>query len=256
MKAKHLYTLVFVFFILFASLFRSIDVEAMHTGFDTEELSEDIKARILSYIHLTLLETAPKKRGIRCFDVNEQGMVAVSQEYGLQSKEICVYSSQGEFLYGYAFRADGNIAVEWDHENLNIYFVRGDELMSVDKNGNVLDMKNVPTTKKNDGYKNGLLYTFQRTVGDTTYQIRNDQGLILNVLSFSFSQIVVTDPDGTERIIYDVNETERSRKTVIIILIGTFVIHVIAGLTVYTVIHVKQFNKLRKLWRGNGAAKQ
>ena len=226
----------------------------MNTGFDTEELSEETKERILSYINLTLLETAPRKRGIQCFDVNEQGMIAIYQEHSFigRKKEICVYSSQGEFLYGYAFRTDGSIAVEWDHENLNIYFVRGDELMSLDKNGNVLDMKNVPITKKNDSYKNDLLYTFKRTVGDTTYQIRNDQGPILNFLTASFSQIVVTDPDGTERIIYDINEEERNKKVVIFILIGTFVTLAVAGLIVLTVLHVKYFNKLRKLWRGKG----
>ena len=128
----------------------------MNTGFDTEELSEEKKERILSYIGLTFLETAPRKRGIRCFDVNEQGMVAVTQEHGFQSKEICVYSSQGEFLYGYAFKTYGSICVEWDRENVNIYFIRSDELISLDSKGNVLDMKNVPITKKNDGYKRSV----------------------------------------------------------------------------------------------------
>ena len=68
----------------------------------------------------------------------------------------------------------------------------------------------------------------------------------------SFSQIVVTDPDGTERIIYDVNETERNKKIVVFILIGIFVVHVVGGLIVFTVFSVKYFRKLRKLWNGEG----
>ena len=255
MKSKHIYLLLLLSVILSTSFFRPIEVEAMHSGFDTEELSEETKERILSYINLTLLETAPKKRGIRCFDVNEQGMIAVGQECSVLGKEVCVYSSQGEFLYGYAFKDYGSISIEWDHEILNIYFARGGDLISLDSDGNVLAVKVVPSTVDNSIYKDSLRST-RRKVGDTTYRIRNDQGLILNVLSFSFSQIVVTDPNGTERIIYDVNETERSRKTMIIFLIGTFVIHVIAGLIVYIILHVKYYNKLEKLWRGNGASKQ
>ena len=238
MKSKSLYLLILLL-LLAVSLHNPIEVKAMNTGFETEELSGETIEHFLSYINLSLLVTEPEKRGILCFDVNEQGMIATSMEHGLRKKEICVYSSQGEFLYGYAFRANGIIAVEWDQENLNLCFVRGGTLMSLDRSGNVLDIKDIPTTIRNDRYENDLLYTFKRTVGDTTYQIRNDQGPILNSFTTYRSQIVVTDPDGTERIIYDVNETERSRKTVIIILIGTFVIHVIAGLTVYTVIHVK-----------------
>ena len=244
--------LLLPFILLTIFLTNTIEVKAMHTGFDTEELSEETKERIISYIQLTLLETAPENRGIRCFDVNEHGMIAVTQEHGLRKKEICVYSSQGEFLYGYAFRTDGIIAVEWDHDNLNILFVRGGELMSLDRSGNILDIKDIPTTIKNNRYENELLYTFKRTVGDTTYQIRNDQGPILNFQTTSFSQIVVTDPDGTERIIYDVNETERNKKIVVFILIGIFVVHVVGGLIVFTVFSVKYFRKLRKLWNGEG----
>lgn len=251
MKLKYIYRLLLLSVILFTSLFRSIEVEAMHTGFDTEELSEEKKERILSYISLTLLETAPKKRGIRCFDVNEQGMIAVGQECSILRKEVCVYSSQGAFLYGYTFKDYGSISIEWDHENLNIYFARGGDLISLDSDGNVLAVKVVPSTVDNSIYKDSLR-SIRRKVGDTTYQIRNDQGFILNVLSFSFSQIVITEPDGTERIIYDVNETERSRKTMNIILIGTFVVHVIAGLIVYIILHVKYYNKLEKLWHGKG----
>ena len=124
--------------------------------------------------------------------------------------------------------------------------------MSLDRSGNVLDIKDIPTTIRNDRYENDLLYTFKRTVGDTTYQIRNDQGPILNFLTTYLSQIVVTDSDGTERIIYDVNETERSKKALILIIITVIVVHVIAGLTVYTVLHVKYYRKLRKLWSGKG----
>ena len=167
-------------------------------------------------------------------------------------KEICVYSSQGDFLYGYAFRANGIIAVEWDQENLNFCFVRGGTLMSLDRSGNVLDIKDIPTTIKNDRYENDLLYTFKRTVGDMTYQIRNDQGPILNFFTTYRSQIVVTDPDGTERIIYDMNEEERNKKTVSFIFVGLLVVHVVGGLIVFTVLSVKYYMKLKKTWNSKG----
>ena len=227
MKCRRVYFFLFLLFFV-SSLVSVMKVKAMNTGFSTEEMSEDDKAVFLKNVTITLVKTPPVKKGIMQFDVNEEGMIAICQDNS-DDKEVCVYSSQGEFLYGYSIKTTGSIYVEWDHENLNIFFVRGGTLVALDPDGNIIDIKDVPSTVDNSIYSNALEST-HKTVGDTKYRIRNDQGFILNVLTFSFSQIVVTDPDGTERIIYDINTEQIIKKIVFLPLISIAVAIVIVGI--------------------------
>ncbi len=233
MRTKYIYRFLSLVFVLLF-LTGVLETKAMNTGFATEDFTEEKKAQIMENIDITLFTTTPQKRGILCFDVNEKGMIAVYQEHS-DNKEVCIYTSQGEFLYGYSIKTNGSIRVEWDNENINVLFVRGGILASVDPKGNILDLKEVPSTVENSIYLLDLESTY-RKVGETKYRIRNDQGLILNVLTFSFSQIVVMDPDGTERIIYDINTEQLIKKILILILISICVTTVIVGI-------VREFKK-------------
>ncbi len=238
MKLKQIYLLLpFVLLIVFFT--SVIEVEAMNTGFSTEELSEETKTSFVSNINISPLKAEPVKRGVLCFDVNEQGMIAVGQK-GSQGKEICVYTPQGEFLYGYAFNCSQSFGVEWDKQHINIYFVRSDVIISLDSDGNILDIKASQDTIDNNTYRNSLLYSTNRTVGDTTYLIRNDMGMF-NWLASSYSQIITIDAMGTECIIYDVNSMQLANMIVTISIVCVFVFVAIAVIA-------WQFIKLR---RGN-----
>ena len=224
MKFKRI-CLCISFVLLIIITTNATEVNAMNTGFSTEELSEETKISFMSSINLSQLSTEPKKSGILCFDVNEQGMIAVGQN-GAQDKEICVYTSLGEFLYGYTFSCSQSFCVEWDEQYINIYFIRSDVIISLDSDGRVLDIKRVQDTIDNNSYRNSL-YSMTRTVGNTTYLIRNDMG-ILNWITSSFSQIVTIDATGTESIIYDVNSMQLTNAIVTISFISIFVLVAVA----------------------------
>lgn len=217
----------------------AIEVNAMDTGFSTEEISEEKKTAFVSNINVSLLREEPEKSGILCFDVNEQGMIAVGNKDS-QSKKICIYTSQGEFLYGYTFNCTQSFCVEWDEQHVNIYFIRSDVIISLDSDGNILDIKAVQDTIDNNSYSNSLLYSTKRTVGNTTYLIRNDMG-ILNWIAFSFSQIVAVDAAGTEFVIYDANSVQLAKMIVAVCFICAFAFVAVAVI-------VRSFIKLR---RGN-----
>ena len=229
-KRAYLVMLISLLMVFFADITKA---KAMHTGFSTEEMSTEDQAAFLDAVTITLLKTPPAKKEIMQFDVNEHGMIAVCQG---SSEEICVYSSQGEFIYGYSIKTHGSICAEWDNELINILFIRGGILVSVDPNGNIVDIKDVPSTVDNSIYLQNLKFT-RRKVGNTKYWIRNDHGLILNALTFSFSQIVVTDPDGTERISYDINAEQLIKKIIVLALISALIAIVI-------VVIVRTFKKL------------
>ena len=210
-----------IFVLLIVISTNVIEVSAMNTGFSTEELSEKTKTSFVSNINVSPLIAEPDKKAIACFDVNEQGMIAVGQK-GSQGKEICVYTSQGEFLYGYTFNCTQSFCVEWDEQHVNIYFVRSDVIISLDSDGNILDIKSVQDTIDNNSYRNSLLYSTSRIVGNTTYLIRNDMG-ILNWIAPSFSQIVTIDATGTESVIYDVNSMQLAKMITVIVIVCVFV---------------------------------
>ena len=231
MKSKRSHLLLLFVLLMIVSA-NKINVHAMNTGFSTEELPEEMKKRYVSAA-LTCLNTEPEKISFVCFDVNEQGLVAIGQEEN-EDKKICVYSSQGEFLYGYKFNASGAFYVEWDGQIINLYKVRSGLIMSIDPDGNILDVKSVQNTYENSIYNLKMLGSTKRIVGNTTYVIRNDMG-ILNRIASSYSQIVTIDAAGTESIIYDVNSMQFAKTIVavsVILIVVAFVAIYLVRLTI------------------------
>ena len=203
MKFKMSILLLFVFFLFFAN---ATETKAMNTGFSVEELSREEKDNFLSNTSISLLQTMPSRKSIQCFDVNDKEMIAIGQE-NIFKKQICVYSASGDFLYGYEFNSHGSFAVEWDEDVLNIYFSRGNFIVSVNKDGEVSDIKKVADTTANNSYINDLLYSTSKVRGDKEYILQNNIGSFLDFFASSYSQLVVKDSNGETNIVYDVNST-------------------------------------------------
>lgn len=78
MKLKRIYLLLsFVLLIVIST--NAIRVNAMNTGFFTEDLSDETKTTFVASINVSPLSAEPEKRGVLCFDVNEQGLIAIGQ---------------------------------------------------------------------------------------------------------------------------------------------------------------------------------
>ena len=221
MKRSYLFWLFVIMFMLSINV---TEVNAMNTSYVAEELSEEDKNEFLSHVGIWRLTIEPTKRGIKNFDVNEKGMIAISQ-ISDRDKMVCIYSSDGTFLYGYAVECNGSINVEWDGECIIIEVVRGGTLVSLDPDGNVLDVRKIQRSDFRNIDAGEKMRSTRRVVGDTTYLIRNDMG-ILNWIAASYSQIVVIDASGAETIIYDVNSTQLVK--ILTILIVAFVLVSIA----------------------------
>lgn len=225
-----LFTFV-VFLIIFTNL---MCVDAMNTGFSTEELTEKKQNEFASAISISLLTEKPAKKSILCFDVNENGMIAVCQDGdymndGQDRKEVCIYSSDGKYLYGYTFCCSESIALEWDNDCINICFIRSSIILSIDSNGNILDVKEVQNTVENNAYENKLTVSTSRIIGNTKYLIKNDMG-IFNWIAISYSQIVTIDASGNEKVIYDVNSTQFIKMIIIIIAVFLLVLFAVVAI--------------------------
>ena len=195
---------------------------AMNTGFSTEILSEDMKNRILENISIAVLYEEPAKNTIECFDVSDDGMIALGFSDS-ETKMIGVYTPDGVFQYGYKFNTNGKFGVEWDGNNIIIYFVRSDLAVSVNPTGDVDDILVIQNTIENNNYWNHSVFSKKRIVGDVEYTIKNDMGFF-NIFASSYSQLVVTDidVDGGTNIVYDVNSSHFVR--VISIFIGDLIV--------------------------------
>lgn len=224
LKRKYLLAILIFTLCIFTS---TVQGKAMNTGFSTNELSKEEQESFISNINITLLTAEPAKKNILCFDVNESGLVAIGQ-VGSNRKVLCVYNAEGAFLYGYTFNCTGTFVAEWNSEYLNIYFVRSDVIISLDSDGNILDIKEVQNTIDNNAHNNTLLYSTSRIVGDTTYLVRNDMG-IFNWVATSYSQIIAMDTNGVEHIIYDVPSPQPGEIVVSLIVILIFVSTTIAS---------------------------
>lgn len=222
-----LLTLIFVYV---------VNINAMNTGFSTKELSYDQENLFVSNIDLSLVDSEPPKSGVLCFDVNEQGLVAIGQ-VSSQRKEVCIYTSQGEFLYGYSFECSQNFGIEWDGQLINIYFIRSDVIVSVDAKGNIFDAKSIGNTIDNNKYANSL-HSTKRTVGDSIYAVRNNMG-ILNLFTGSYSQVVLINSSGEETVLYDINSMQLA-KAIVIMAITSVVI------TAAVLIIIRQFIKQKR----------
>lgn len=189
---------------------------AMNTGFSTEALSEKDKDTFLTNVNISVLRYEPSKKTIECFDVNENGLIAIGCDSS-DNKTIGVYSSDGVFQYGYKFKYNGSFGVEWDGDSIIVYFVRSDVAAAVNPEGKVENILGIQNTIENNSYWNHFVFSTKRKVGDIEYVLRNDMG-VFNVFASSYSQLVVTNSNGEESVIYDVNATHLLN--IIVVFVG------------------------------------
>ena len=234
---KFVLTVLLLMLVLSAN---GMSVFAMNTGFDVKPVSEEEKESFVDAIELSVFDEEYKNKSIESFDVREDGTFAIASFSVYKEKNIVsVYSADGVFQYGYIFEGMGNSLLEWDGENVLIYFVRGNDIISVNPEGEVEEVAEVPMTKANRFYLGKLRKKTECVVGDKTYEIKNDLGAFLNFISFTHSQLVVTDSDGNSTILYDVS-TYQLIKTLSIV---TAIVAAVGYLIIYMIRNIKADEK-------------
>ena len=192
-----------VFLLLFMNFLR---VSAMNTGFSTTAVNEKEQETFWNNLELSLLTDEVRGGKIKCFDVDAEGRVAIGLT-GPRGKYISVYDSDGAFQYGYSFDCGQDYGVQWDGTNLLLYFVRSDMAVSLDESGQKTELRAIEQTIENNSYWNHVVFSDVKTVGEVKYEMRNRMGP-LNLFASSYSQLVKTDGNGDETILYDVSRRQ------------------------------------------------
>lgn len=230
MKSKKLESAIAIFVIL--TLVAGMPVMAMSTGFETEKLDTVTQKDIAENLDLVLIRTPIIDEAITCFDISENGDIAIGF-HKFARKSVCVYNSDGRFKYGYSFDTDGQFGIEWDEERIVIYLVRGDIAAFIDDTASIMEVQKIRNTIPNNSYWHHMVLRTSRTTDDADYSIRNDLGP-LNVFAMSsYSKLVKKDRDGNETTLYDASNSLAITIItygIIVILFITFAIAYIARL--------------------------
>lgn len=210
---------------------------AMDIERSTEVLSEEDRYALVKNINVSMFEIEPEKRAIECFDVSEEGFIAVGSGDS-EEKTICVYTKEGVFQRGYRFNCSGDFGVELDRDTPIIYLVRSNVVITVNSQGEIEKAEKVKDSSENTAYWNRAVFSTTQKVGETEYSIRNNMG-ILNILTSSYAQLIAVDEGGEERILYDVSSNQTS-KTVLFLIVATFFVCIVMAVV------VRQFVKLKR----------
>lgn len=204
-------------------------------GFSTEEMSQEEIELFLSNINISMFALEPTKEPIKCFDVNENGMIAIGTENS-NNKKVCIYSVDGIFQYGFRFKTDGSFGVELENDIVKIYFVRSDVSVLVNSAGEIEGLSKISNTSENNSYWNKAVRKTSKTIGEYEYILKNDIGF-LGVFASTYSQLYRVDTRGEEILIYDVNSYQSVH--MMIAFVGIIIFVSIVILTI-----IRQFKKL------------
>lgn len=201
-----------------------IPVNAASLGIVTESLSEEEKAAFADKLSLEQILNDENKSGIQCFDVNEDGTVAIATGSGNHCA-VYVYDSQGTFQYGYRFSCDGDYGVVFCENVLSLFFLRGDTFAFFDASGRCIDAQKVTNPEQNHVYFKEILNRTVKEVAGRIYALERD----LN-LGDSYSRLVVSDEQGETTLIYDAGSDHIVAQIIGVVLVILFFTVVITGL--------------------------
>ena len=171
------------------------------TGLSLEEKTEAEKQRALERIGFVIWTEDYSDWAIECFDVREDGMIALGFSRSSDSKYVAVLDADGVFQYGCTFRYSAAFLVDWVENELGIILLRSNLIGVFDETGDCIAMR---TVKKTDSafnrYKNALQKP-TRSVDGVTYVLRNDH--FLSWLSTDYCKLVRIDAQGNERVLHE-----------------------------------------------------
>lgn len=217
--------------ILISVLVGNIDAVAMITGFSTEKMEIDEEKHFQANLGMHVTTKKPRENTIECFDINEDGWIALGSDDVMDSskKTVSIYNQNGTFLYAYTFDDYGKFGIEWDGSNLIIYFVRSDVAAMFDINGVNVENRTIKNTIGNDTYWRHSVFSKKKSMGDKQYEMTNEMGF-LNLFATSYSQLIETDAVGNTTVIYDVSDEYAIKmviKFITVILVFVTVVFVI-----------------------------
>lgn len=211
---------------------------AMNTGFTTREAPLEKAENFRKAVDLKVVNEIDQNSEIICFDINEDGLVAIGLDGNFDRKEVGIYSSEGVFLYGYSFNSSGTYGLEWDKENIVLSFRRGDIAGVFNKAGECLEVRYIIYNEENTSYWEEIYNKDEIKYGEDRFILENSPS--------PFRQYIVlkkiSGQTQDEKVIYNATLLPFLRDFVILFIALIAWICVVVGLPIYIKKHYR-YNK-------------
>lgn len=233
-------TQVFIIICLFGCLLNvNKKVYATETfGLVTEEMQADEIALFLNNVNISVFSIEPEKKPIKCFDVNQNGMIAIGTAND-NNKMVCIYSDTGNFQYGYKFKSAGSFDIELNDDILKLYFLKSDVSVSINATGEIQNVSRICNIMENDAYLNRYVKVTNKNVGEYRYVLKNNIG-ILGLFLSEYSKLYQVDRLNNEKLIYEVNPVHFLY--ILIMFLG-----IIVFVSITALVMINEFEKLKKV---------
>ena len=205
-----------------------LTASALDAGLETEPVSEAEMARLVAIEanEFAKFTSYSSPRVIKCFDVREDHMIVVGSMKGTTTAIIAVYDRDGVFQYGFEKETYGSFRVMWSGNDIVYYDIRGSKLFRIDADGEIIDIRRVPSTTENSVYDQKVLLSKTREVDGVSYRMTNGS-VFADLLRGAFKKITRTDAQGTS-VVYDASGHQRLR-IVSVAVVAVFAPAFIAG---------------------------
>lgn len=196
-----------VFVLAFVLYFIHLGTTAFAVNSEGSVLVETEPSSVV--MDIEFLTQKPTNDHVECFDVKEDGMLAVGTSES-NKKTVCVFDSSGVFQYGYRFVSFGNFYLDWSGEHLVLCLTRSSLAVTVDSSGMVARVDEIKNTKSNDRYWR-FLQSRTRMVNEEKYMMHS-------------SKIQKVDAAGEKETLYQVSPLYTIKRLAIISAISAIVV--------------------------------
>lgn len=174
----------------------------------TQPVGEERTERFISSRNVTFLREEPAAQGIQCFAISPNGSLALGiGDQSLGVGTVSVYDRNFTFLYGYTFELGEGYGLDFDGENLVVYFCRSQLSAILSDDGRCLGLGEIENTQENDSYWNDTVCATERKCNGCTYRLGSHLGLLRPFLLY-YSDLTKTDADGNVTVLYRVSEAK------------------------------------------------
>lgn len=227
------------FFMLFVLMVMVLNYSMFTFASDTtlhkENLGEEKFNDFIDGLHFFVVDSEPVSI-LTCIDISDDNIIALASGNGSESL-ISFYDSVGAFKYSLSFYSAGNFGLEWEKDNIKIFFERGDYEVTINKAGEVLDIAVIDNVDDMRFIVDELYFSTKSVVNNTVYELKKNP-MFLNKLSSGYSQLLITDVSGNTSVVCDVGEFQAFETLCIIIV---FVL--LFGINVFFVLKRPFFKK-------------
>ena len=191
------------------------------SGRDLKENEEGF----ISNVSITCFFEESKKIPISCFDVSENGDIAICNScdsfFSIDTCMIHILDKNGIFKYGYIVKCYGTLLIEYDKDILTLFYERGDLKVWLNDDGSVLKASIIDETPDNRDYINKKLNATTRIYNDVKYSLESNAP-IYTILSSMYSRIskvsINNNTQSTKTTVYDCDNVLRNKQNKMLLI--------------------------------------